>query len=96
MPGDFLAHVYHEIENPYAFFSRLTRALAPDARVATIDLDRPTEQHGTPPALLTCELAAVGYREIEFVTLAPADGYLAVFVPPRRLIPSETIRPCTP
>ncbi len=91
-----LAHVYHEIENPYALFYHLRRALAPDARVAIVDLDRPTEQHGTPPALLKCELAAVGYREIDLVTLTPADGYLAVFAPPHRLAPSETIRPCKP
>ncbi len=91
-----LAHVYHEIENPYEFFYRLHPALAPGARVAIIDLDRPTLQHGTPPTLLRCELAALGYRELDFTTLTPADGYLAVFAPPARLAPVETIRPCKP
>lgn len=47
-----------------------------------------------PPALLRCELTAVGYREVGFVSLAPADGYLAVFVPPGELPPVESIRPC--
>jgi len=62
--------------------------------VGIVDLDRPTQDHGTPPALLRCELAAVGYRQVDFVSLAPADGYLAVFVPPAQLPPVEAIKPC--
>jgi SAM-dependent methyltransferase len=89
-----LAHMYHEIENPYEFLYRLRPALAPGARIAIIDTDKLTQNHGTPPALLRCELAAVGYRETDFTSLAPADGYLAVFVPPDRLPGPEAIRPC--
>jgi cyclopropane fatty-acyl-phospholipid synthase-like methyltransferase len=89
-----LSHMYHEIENPYEFLYRLRPALAPDARVGIIDTDEPTERHGTPPALLRCELAAVGYRELDFVLLAPADGYLAVFTPPEILPLPEAIKPC--
>jgi SAM-dependent methyltransferase len=89
-----VSHVYHEIENPYEFFYRLRPALAAGARVAIVDVDRPTQDHGTPPALLRCELGAVGYREIDFVSLAPADGYLAIFVPPPELPPVSLIRPC--
>lgn len=89
-----LSHMYHEIENPYEFVYRLRAALADDARLAVIDVDRPTQDHGTPPALLRCELAAVGYRQIDFVPLAPADGYLAVFVPPQTLPPADAIAPC--
>jgi len=89
-----LSHMYHEIENPYEFLFRLRPALAPGARVAIIDLDKPTREHGTPPALLRCELAAVGYREVDAASLAPADGYLAVFVPPATLPAPEAIRPC--
>ena len=89
-----LAHMYHEIQNPYEFLHRLRPALAPGARIAIIDVDKPTQDHGTPPALLRCELAAVGYREVDFIVLAPADGYLAVFVPPGTLPPTESIRPC--
>jgi hypothetical protein len=48
--------------------------------VAIIDLDKRTPDHGTPPPLLRCELAAVGYRQVDFTVLAPADGYLAVFL----------------
>jgi ubiquinone/menaquinone biosynthesis C-methylase UbiE len=89
-----LSNVYHEIENPYEFFYRLRPALAADARVAIIDVDRPTADHGTPPALLRCELEAVGYRQIDFISLAPADGYLAIFVPPPELPPVSLMRPC--
>jgi len=90
-----LAHVYHEIEHPYEFLYRLRPALAPGARLAIVEIDRPTQDHGTPPALLRCELAAVGYRQIDVLPLTPADGYLAVFVPPDSLPRVETIRPCT-
>jgi SAM-dependent methyltransferase len=89
-----LSHMYHEIENPYEFLYNLRPALAPGARVGIIDTEEPTERHGTPPALLRCELAAVGYHEVEFGRLAPADGYLAVFVPPETLPPVNAIRPC--
>ncbi len=91
-----LAHVYHEIENPYEFLYRLQPSLAPEARLAIVEVDKATQDHGTPPALLRCELAAVGYRQIDFMSLAPADGYLAVFVPPDELPRVEAIRPCTP
>jgi ubiquinone/menaquinone biosynthesis C-methylase UbiE len=91
-----LAHVYHEVENPYEFMYRLHAALAPGARVAIIDVDKPTQEHGTPPPLLACELGALGYRRIDHVSLAPADGYLSVFAPPATLPEPETIRPCVP
>ncbi len=90
-----LAHVYHEIENPYEFMYRLYRSLALGARVGVVDLDRPTEAHGTPPKLLRCELGALGYRESLFRYLKPADGYLMVFVPPDELPPVESIRVCS-
>jgi hypothetical protein len=45
--------------------------------VGIVDLDRPTDEHGTPPDLLRCELAAVGYREAGFRTLRGGVGYLS-------------------
>jgi SAM-dependent methyltransferase len=89
-----LSHMYHEIENPYEFLYRLQPALARGARVGIIDTDGPTQRHGTPPALLRCELATLGYRELDFLLLAPADGYLAIFATPETLPPPEAIRPC--
>ena len=89
-----LSHMYHEIENPFEFLYRLRPALAPNGRIGIIDAERPTQDHGTPPALLRCELAAVGYRQVDFFHLAPAEGYLAIFVPPDDLPLVETITPC--
>ena len=89
-----LAHMYHEVQQPYEFLYRLGSALALGARVAIIDNDKPTGEHGTPPDLLRCELGAVGYREIDFLWLAPADGYLAVFAAPAVLPRPDSIRPC--
>jgi ubiquinone/menaquinone biosynthesis C-methylase UbiE len=91
-----LSHMYHEVAHPLEFLYRLHSALAPGARVAIIDVDKPTQDHGTPPALLRCELAAVGYRQVDFTALAPADGYLAVFAPPAVLPRVASIRPCKP
>lgn len=90
-----LSHMYHEIENPFEFLYRLWPALAPNARIGIIDAARPTRDHGTPPALLRCELAAVGYRQLDFMWVEGAEVYLAVFVPPNALPAADSIRPCT-
>jgi len=47
-----------------------------------VDAFRPTAEHGTPPSVLRCELAAVGYREISLDRLGGANAYLAIFAPP--------------
>ena len=77
-----LVHMYHEVAQPYAFLYNLAPALRPGARVGIVDLDRPTSQHGTPLALLGCELAAVGYRQLSVHQLGGELGYLAIFRPP--------------
>jgi ubiquinone/menaquinone biosynthesis C-methylase UbiE len=77
-----LVHVYHEIAQPFAFLYNLVPALKPGARVGIVDLDRPIGEHGTRPALLHCELAAVGYGQVSFTKLTGEIGYLAVFKPP--------------
>ena len=77
-----LVHMYHEISRPYAFLYNLAPEMKPGARVGIVDLERPTSEHGTPIALLRCELSAVGYREIATHQLAGDGGYLAVFSPP--------------
>src|SRR5262249_58175663 len=77
-----LVHMYHEITQPYAFLYNLVPALRPGARVGIVDLERPTSQHGTPLALLACELAAVGYRQMSVHQLGGDLGYLAIFSPP--------------
>jgi predicted methyltransferase len=77
-----LVHMYHEIAQPYALLYNLVPALKPGARVGIVDAYGPTSEHGTPPSLLRCELAAVGYREISLDRLTGSDTYLAIFAPP--------------
>src|SRR6266851_1393048 len=79
-----LVHMYHEVAQPYAFLYNLAPALKPGARVGIVDLERPTSEHGTPIALLHCEVTAVGYREIATYQLAGDGGYLAVFSAPEQ------------
>lgn len=91
-----MVHMYHEIEQPYALLYNLTPAFKPGGRLGIVDVDGPTDRHGTPPALLKCELAAMGYRQISFTPLKNDIAYLAVFAVPAlkdRPAPS-LIRPC--
>ena len=89
-----LVHMYHEIAHPYAFLHNLAPALKPGARVGIIDLARPTWEHGTPPDLLRCELAAVGYKPVGFHELQGGIGYLALFEPPAEQVAPSAITPC--
>lgn len=75
-----LVHMYHEIEQPYALLWHLRSALKPGARIAIVDSDRPFARHGSPPAALRCELAAVGYIQTGFHKLKDGN-YLALFEP---------------
>jgi len=77
-----LVHMYHEIAQPYGLLYNLAPALKPGARVGIVDAIAPTSKHGTPPSLLRCELAVVGYREIAFHPLTGSNAYLAIFAPP--------------
>ena len=88
-----LVHMYHEIESPYALLHHLAPALRSGGKVAVVDLDRPTHLHGTPPALLRCEFAAVGWRQVSMTQLSGDVGYLAVYQPHERVRP-EAIVPC--
>ena len=69
--GAIMVHMYHEIAEPYALLYHLAGAFRPGGRLGIEELDRPTQNHGTPPRLLTCELNAAGYRT---VSLAPLKG----------------------
>ncbi|GLV28551.1 methyltransferase type 11 [Sphingobium sp. TomTYG75] len=89
-----MVHMYHEIAEPYAFLWNLSPALKKDGELIVVDADRPTGQHGTPPRLLICELASVGFRLEELVPKPTAGGYFARF---RRIVarPSpQSIVPC--
>jgi ubiquinone/menaquinone biosynthesis C-methylase UbiE len=75
----FLVHMYHEVTEPYAFLWRLRPALREGGRVIVVDVDRPTDDHGIPPALLFCEFASLGFRLTEFVRKPELQGYYAQF-----------------
>ena len=89
-----MMHMYHEVEQPFGLLWHLHAALKPGGRVAVVDMDRPTNRHGTPPALLRCEMAAVGYRQIAFHQLEQGSGYLAVFETAEPRPSPRAIRPC--
>jgi SAM-dependent methyltransferase len=74
-----MVHMYHEITEPYAFLWRLSPALKKDGEIIVVDADRPTGQHGTPPRLLACEFAALGFRLEQVIPKPTAGGYLARF-----------------
>ena len=76
----FMVHMYHEIEEPYAFLWRLWPALRGKGEVVIVDGNRPISQHGTPLPLLICELQAVGYKPLQVVDKPNAGGYVARFV----------------
>ena len=74
-----MVHMYHEIEQPYEFLWHMRRGLRADGLVVVVDADRPTQSHGTPPNLLRCEFAAVGYSLVDMQPMPSAGGYLATF-----------------
>ena len=69
-------------------------SLKKDGLVVVVDANRSTQNHGTPPALLNCEFAAVGYERVTQQDMPSAGGYIAMFkaVGPRPA--PEAIRPC--
>lgn len=75
----FMVHMYHEIQEPYAFLWRMHPALAKGGQVIVVDRDRATDRHGIPPKLLFCEFDAVGYRLTDFSEQLELGGYIARF-----------------
>lgn len=90
----FLVHMYHEVSEPYAFLWRLRPALREGGRVIVVDVDRATDKHGIPPALLFCEFASVGFRLTEFVRKPELQGYFAQFEAVGQRPAPAAIRPC--
>jgi ubiquinone/menaquinone biosynthesis C-methylase UbiE len=75
----FMIHMYHEIERPSEFLWHLRDDLKPHGRIVVVDADRPTDRHGTPPKLLVCEFAAIGYQLTRFERLADSESFFAQF-----------------
>lgn len=89
-----LAHMYHEIGQPYAFLWNLAPSIRTNGVVVVVDQDRPFVNHGTPPAVMQCEFEAVGYRRTGFQVLQGGVGYAMLFAPPARLPDPSQIRSC--
>ena len=85
----FMIHMYHEITRPYELLWNLSRAMKPSAILAIVDLDGPTDRHGTPPSLLQCELGVLDYKQLKRTTLD--DGaFVALFrAPAEPVLPSK-------
>lgn len=90
----FMIHMYHEVGEPYAFLWRLRPALKPGGQVIVVDVDRPTDQHGIPPAQLFCEFQTVGFRLVEFVRKPELRGYYAQFEAAGSRPEPSAIKPC--
>lgn len=75
----FMVHMYHEIQEPYAFLWNMWPALKPGGQVVVVDVDRPTDRHGIPPLLLSCEFEASGFRLVSFKDAPELQGYYAQF-----------------
>ena len=90
----FMVHMYHEIAQPYEFLWRLRPALKPGGLVVVVDANRSTQNHGTPPLLLRCEFAAVGYTQVGWEEMPSAGGYLATFQPAGSRPKPAEIRAC--
>lgn len=90
----FMVHMYHEVQEPYAFLWRLWPSLKEGGRAIVVDVDRPTDQHGIDPFLLKCEFERVGF-ELEMFRDAPElAGYYAQFRRAATRPEPEEITPC--
>ncbi|WP_271438650.1 class I SAM-dependent methyltransferase [Pontixanthobacter luteolus] len=90
----FLVHMYHEVQEPYAFLYRLWPALNEGGQVIVVDVDRPTDQHGINPLLLSCEFKRVGFELVAFKDAPELAGYYAQFKAAATRPEPEDIKPC--
>lgn len=75
----FLVHMYHEVGEPYAFLWNMWPSLKQGGQVVVVDRDQPTDRHGIPPLLLSCEFEAAGFRLVAFKDAPELQGYYAQF-----------------
>lgn len=87
----FMIHMYHEITQPFQLLWNLSRAMKPGGTLVILDQNAPTDRHGTPPALLQCELQLLGYQQTNRTTLD--DGaYVVLFSAPAQPVIPATVR----
>lgn len=90
----FLVHMYHEVQEPYAFLWRLWPSLREDGKLIVVDVDRPTSQHGIDPLLLSCEFERVGFKLDAFKDAPELAGYYAQFKRAATRPEPAAIKPC--
>ena len=90
----FLVHMYHEVREPYAFLWRLWPALNDGGQIIVVDVDRPTDQHGIDPLLLSCEFKRAGFELATFKDAPELAGYYAQFKAAAIRPEPENIKPC--
>ena len=75
----FLVHMYHEVQSPYAFLWHLREGVKPNGLVVVVESNRSVRQHGMPPKMLKCELAALGMQPVKAAMLTSKEDYLMAF-----------------
>ncbi len=90
----FMVHMYHEVQEPYAFLWRLWPSLREGGIVVVVDVDRPTGQHGIDPLLLSCEFERVGFKLDQFKDAPELAGYYAQFKRAATRPEPAAIKPC--
>jgi len=90
----FMVHMYHEVQEPFAFLWRLWPSLKADGRVIVVEVNRPTNQHGIDPLLLSCELERVGFKLETFKDAPELAGYYAQFKRAATRPEPAAIEPC--
>lgn len=90
----FLIHMYHEVQEPYAFLHRMWPALNEGGQVIVVDVDRPTDQHGIDPLLLSCEFKRAGFELVTFKDRPELAGYYAQFKAAATRPEPKDIKPC--
>lgn len=90
----FMVHMYHEVQEPFAFLWRLWPSLKADGRVIVVDIKRPTNQHGIDPLLLSCEFERVGFKLETFKDAPELAGYYAQFKRAATRPEPQAIEPC--
>jgi SAM-dependent methyltransferase len=91
----FLVHMYHEVEQPYAFLWHLRDGLKAGGLVVVVDAARPVKRHGMPPLLLECEFASLGLTKVREAALEGADSYMALYAATRPRPEPGEIKACT-
>ncbi|GGD93214.1 methyltransferase type 11 [Tsuneonella deserti] len=90
----FMVHMYHEVQEPYAFLWRLWPSLRTNGRVIVVEVNRPSNQHGIDPLLLSCEFERVGFTLDAFKDAPEIAGYYAQFKRAATRPEPKTIKPC--